>query len=105
MQYQTKRGALAGCAVGVLVGVGIIGIGAYGSGEEGRAYEGYTAAAEGRVTRASRTYQQVHYVNGSPVEENPLYSTVAAFEVNGKDYQAKGETTCGWFVPGEGDQV
>ena len=43
MQYKTKRGALAGCAVGVLAGLGVIGFGAYWSGVESRPYDGYTA--------------------------------------------------------------
>ena len=106
MQYKTKRGALAACAIGALGGLGIIGFGAYWFIAESQPYSGYTAEAEGRVIKASKVYRTVLRGGaGGTVEKDPLYSTVATFEVDEKLYQAKGETTCGWFVPGEGDRV
>ncbi len=109
MQYKTKREALAGCAIGLLGGLGIIGFAAYWFNAESQPYRAYTAEAEGRVIKASKEYQNVYQITrggaAETVNEDPLYSTAATFEVDGNVYEAKGQTTTGWFIPNEGDRV
>jgi hypothetical protein len=109
-QSPTKYQALAGCAFALLFSLGLIGFGAFKFTAENRPLSKYSAEADGRVIKASEVYQNVYKVsrNHGPweiVEEDPLYSTVATFEVDGKPYEAAGSTTCGWFIPGAGDPV